>query len=128
MNARKPIISARANGSATEAALAFPYNTLWGHPMRPSASKPAIASGSMVRLEARTLISVLKTEKGGHEIADMHRPVLEALAEVDAERAGLLLRQHVEYFGELILKEGDMVEMEIEGIGLLRNRIGKKGA
>jgi 2-keto-4-pentenoate hydratase/2-oxohepta-3-ene-1,7-dioic acid hydratase in catechol pathway len=26
------------------------------------------------------------------------------------------------------LKEGDMVEMEIEGIGLLRNRIGKKGA
>jgi len=40
----------------------------------------------------------------------------------------LLLRQHVEHFGELILKEGDMVEMEIEGIELLGNRIGKKGA
>jgi 2-keto-4-pentenoate hydratase/2-oxohepta-3-ene-1,7-dioic acid hydratase in catechol pathway len=26
------------------------------------------------------------------------------------------------------LKEGDLVEMEIEGIGILRNRIGKKGA
>ena len=26
------------------------------------------------------------------------------------------------------LKEGDMIEMEIEGIGILRNRIGKKGA
>jgi 2-keto-4-pentenoate hydratase/2-oxohepta-3-ene-1,7-dioic acid hydratase in catechol pathway len=26
------------------------------------------------------------------------------------------------------LKEGDIVEMEIEGIGILRNRIGKKGA
>jgi 2-keto-4-pentenoate hydratase/2-oxohepta-3-ene-1,7-dioic acid hydratase in catechol pathway len=26
------------------------------------------------------------------------------------------------------LKEGDVVEMEIEGIGILRNRIGKKGA
>ncbi len=71
---------------------------------------------------------MLRTEIGGHEIADMHRTVLEALAEGDAERAGLLLRQHVEYFGELILKEGDMAEMEIEGIGLLPNRIGKKGA
>ena len=58
-----------------------------------------------LRIEARTLISILKTEIGGHEIAEMHRPVLEALAEGDAERAGLLLRQHVEYFGELILKE-----------------------
>jgi 2-keto-4-pentenoate hydratase/2-oxohepta-3-ene-1,7-dioic acid hydratase in catechol pathway len=26
------------------------------------------------------------------------------------------------------LKEGDMIEMEIEGIGLLRNRVGQKGA
>ena len=26
------------------------------------------------------------------------------------------------------LKEGDVIEMEIEGIGLLRNRIGRKGA
>ena len=58
-----------------------------------------------LRIEARTLISVLKTDIAGHEIAEMHRPVLEALAARDAERAGLLLRQHVEYFGELILKE-----------------------
>ncbi len=26
------------------------------------------------------------------------------------------------------LQEGDIVEMEIEGIGILRNRVGKKGA
>jgi len=64
-----------------------------------------------LRIEARTLISVLKTEIGGHEIAEMHQPVLEALAEVDAERAGLLLRQHVEYFGELILKEDHSQEV-----------------
>jgi len=57
-----------------------------------------------LRIEARTLISALKTDLGGHEIAEMHRPVLEALAEGDAEKAGLLLRKHVEYFGELILK------------------------
>ena len=62
-----------------------------------------------LRIEARTLISVLKTDIGGHEIAELHRPVLEALAKGDAERAGLLLRQHVEYFGELILKEDRQV-------------------
>ncbi len=26
------------------------------------------------------------------------------------------------------LQEGDLIEMEIEGIGILRNRIGRKGA
>jgi len=57
-----------------------------------------------LRIEARTLISTLKVDIGGHEIAEMHRPVLEALAEGDAEKAGALLRKHVEYFGELILK------------------------
>ena len=57
-----------------------------------------------LRIEARTLISALKADIGGHEIAEMHRPVLEALAEGNAEKAGWLLRKHVEYFGELILK------------------------
>lgn len=57
-----------------------------------------------LRIEARTLISVLKVHIGGYELAEMHRPVLEALAEGDAEKAGLLLRKHVEYFGELITK------------------------
>ncbi len=57
-----------------------------------------------LRIEARTLISALKVDIGGHEIAEMHRPVLEALAEGNAEKAGVLLRKHVEYFGELILK------------------------
>ncbi|TMB85062.1 MAG: GntR family transcriptional regulator [Chloroflexi bacterium] len=57
-----------------------------------------------LRIEARTLISVLKAHIGGYELAELHRPVLEALAEGDAEKAGLLLRNHVEYFGELIMK------------------------
>lgn len=57
-----------------------------------------------LRIEARTLISVLKVHIGGHELAEMHQPVLEALAEGDAEKAGLLLHKHVEYFGELITK------------------------
>ena len=57
-----------------------------------------------LRIEARTLISVLKAHIGGYELAELHRPVLEALAEGDAEKAGSLLRNHVEYFGELIMK------------------------
>ena len=57
-----------------------------------------------LRIEARTLISALKTHIGGHEIAEMHRPVLEALAEGNPEKAGALLRKHIERFGELILK------------------------
>jgi len=57
-----------------------------------------------LRIEARTLISVLKAHIGGYELAELHRPVLVALAEGDAEKAGLLLRMHVEYFGELIMK------------------------
>lgn len=57
-----------------------------------------------LRIEARTLISVLKVHIGGYELAEMHRPILEALAEGDAEKAGLLLRKHVEHFGELIMK------------------------
>lgn len=57
-----------------------------------------------LRVEARTLISAIETELDLHEIAEMHAPVLEALAERDAERAGSLLRQHIEYFGKLILQ------------------------
>jgi len=34
-----------------------------------------------LRIEARTLISVLKAHIGGYELAELHRPVLEALAE-----------------------------------------------
>lgn len=57
-----------------------------------------------LRVEARTLVSVIKTDINLHDLAEMHRPVLEALAAGDSEKAGRLIRQHVEFFGELILK------------------------
>ncbi|WP_376794891.1 GntR family transcriptional regulator [Thermogemmatispora sp.] len=57
-----------------------------------------------LRIEARTLISVVKTEIELHQLAEMHRPILEALRAGDGELAGRLLRQHVEFFGELVLK------------------------
>jgi DNA-binding GntR family transcriptional regulator len=55
-----------------------------------------------LRIEARTAITALRAGLDGHEIAELHRPVLDALRDGDPERAGLALRRHVEYFGELV--------------------------
>jgi DNA-binding GntR family transcriptional regulator len=57
-----------------------------------------------LRIEARTLISAIATEIDPHELAERHRPVLEALAAGDGELAGRLIREHVEFFGETILR------------------------
>jgi DNA-binding GntR family transcriptional regulator len=57
-----------------------------------------------LRIEARTLISAITTELDLHELADMHRPMLEALAECDGMRAGALVREHIEFFGSQVLK------------------------
>jgi DNA-binding GntR family transcriptional regulator len=56
-----------------------------------------------LRIEARTLISVLASAIDPGELAELHQPVLEALAEGDGEKAGRLIREHVEYFGRLVL-------------------------
>ena len=58
-----------------------------------------------LRVETRTVITTLKTGIDGHEIAEMHRPVLEALEARDPELAGATLRRHVEHFGELLKGE-----------------------
>lgn len=57
-----------------------------------------------LHIEARTLISVLASEIDPDTLASMHRPILDALAEGDGEKAGRLIREHVEYFGTLVLK------------------------
>lgn len=58
-----------------------------------------------LRVEARTLLTALRTGLDGHDIAERHRPVLDALRARDPELAGTTLRRHVEQFGEL-LKQG----------------------
>jgi DNA-binding GntR family transcriptional regulator len=57
-----------------------------------------------LRIEARTLISALTSEMDPHTLAERHRPILEALAAGDGERAGILIREHIEFFGLSILK------------------------
>ncbi len=53
-------------------------------------------------IETRTVITALLTGIDGHELAELHRPVLDALRAGDAEAAGTALRRHVEHFGELL--------------------------
>jgi DNA-binding GntR family transcriptional regulator len=55
-----------------------------------------------LRIESRTIVTALRAGLDGHQIAELHRPVLEALRARDPERAGHALRRHVEHFGELL--------------------------
>ncbi len=57
-----------------------------------------------LRIEARTMISVLASTIDPVELAEIHRPILEALAKGDGEQAGQLVRAHIEFFGTLVLK------------------------
>jgi DNA-binding GntR family transcriptional regulator len=68
------------------------------------------ASGNAILLETwlslgigpRTIVTALRSGLDGHEIAERHRPVLEALRGRDPEAAGAALRRHVEQYGELL--------------------------
>jgi DNA-binding GntR family transcriptional regulator len=53
-------------------------------------------------IETRTIVSALRSGLDPHELAERHRPVLEALRAGDPDRAGATLRRHVEQFGELL--------------------------
>jgi DNA-binding GntR family transcriptional regulator len=55
-----------------------------------------------LRVEARTLISVIKSDADLRMIAEMHRPVLAALRYGDADLAGKEMRAHIEFFGSLV--------------------------
>ena len=55
-----------------------------------------------LRIESRTIVTAIRSGLDGREIADRHRPVLEALRARDPEAAGAALRRHVEEYGELL--------------------------
>jgi len=60
-----------------------------------SGNETLIGVWRQLRVEARTFITALTTEIDLHRLAEMHRPVLEALAERDPDKAGRALRTHV---------------------------------
>ena len=49
-----------------------------------------------LRVEARVVVTALKTDIDLQELAELHRPLLEALKEGSPEKAGGALRQHFE--------------------------------
>ena len=55
-----------------------------------------------LRVEARTLISVIKADSDLRMIAEMHRPVLAALRFRDPGLAGKEMRAHIEFFGSFV--------------------------
>ena len=60
---------------------------------------------SSLRIEARTIITLLTTGIDPAELVEFHVPVLEALRSGDPDEAGRVLRHHVEHFADLLLKE-----------------------
>lgn len=60
-----------------------------------------------LRVEARTLISVIRGDSDLRMIAEMHRPVLQALQSRDPDLAGKEMRAHIEFFGSLVTRRPD---------------------
>jgi DNA-binding GntR family transcriptional regulator len=58
-----------------------------------------------LRVEARVVVTALKTDVDLHELAELHRPLLEALKEGSPEKAGSALRQLFETL-QTMMKRG----------------------
>jgi DNA-binding GntR family transcriptional regulator len=56
-----------------------------------------------LRVEARSLVSALKSHSDLHSIAELHRPVLQAVRYRDPELAGKEMRAHIEFFGASVI-------------------------
>ena len=59
-----------------------------------------------LRVEARVVVTALKTDINLQELAELHRPLLEALKEASPEKAGGALRQHFETL-RTMMKRGE---------------------
>ncbi|MGY1779645.1 GntR family transcriptional regulator [Geodermatophilus sp. SYSU D01036] len=57
-----------------------------------------------LRVEARTVVSVLRGHSDLHAIAELHRPVLMAVQFRDPDLAGKEMRAHIEFFGASVVK------------------------
>lgn len=55
-----------------------------------------------LRIEARTLITILKSCDDLHVVAESHRPVLEALRAGNAAQSGRILRKHIESYAKWV--------------------------
>ncbi|GAC1350234.1 MAG: hypothetical protein NVSMB27_30810 [Ktedonobacteraceae bacterium] len=70
-----------------------------------SGNKVLLEVWKSLHVEARTLISTITSDMDLDELTMRHIPILEALEAGDSQLAGLLMREHVEYFGNLLLSK-----------------------
>ena len=61
-----------------------------------ASNKVLLDTWRTLRVEARVVVTALKTDVDLQELAELHRPLLEALKEGSPEKAGGALRQHFE--------------------------------
>lgn len=59
-------------------------------------------SWSGLRIEAYTLVSVIKSQLDLVAIANAHLPILEALRQRDSGLVGKVMREHIEHFGNTL--------------------------
>ncbi len=69
-----------------------------------SANSRLIEIWKSLQVETRTAITAMRTNLTAREIAEMHRPIVEALRRRDARAAGRAIRSHVERFGQMVAK------------------------
>lgn len=63
-------------------------------------------SWSGLRIEAYTLVSVIKSHHDLLAIANTHLPILDALRQRDGDLAGKVMRQHIDHFLAELLGDG----------------------
>jgi DNA-binding GntR family transcriptional regulator len=60
---------------------------------------------SSLRVESRTVITMVKDHPDLHEVAELPRPVPEAFRTQDRARCGRMLRKHIEHFAKWVPRE-----------------------
>jgi DNA-binding GntR family transcriptional regulator len=53
-------------------------------------------------VDVRTMITALKTGIDGHEVAELHRPIIDALRKSDPDASAAAIRDHIMYFAKLV--------------------------
>ena len=68
-----------------------------------------------LRVEARSLVSALKSHSDLHSIAELHRPVLQAVQFRDPDFLGREMRAHIEFFGASVISHLRRPQAAAEG-------------
>ncbi len=69
-----------------------------------SANSRLIEIWKSLEVDTRTAITAMRTGLTAREVAEMHRPIVDALRSRDARASGRAIRSHVERFGQMLVK------------------------